>query len=169
MQFHTTFRNYFLSFHTGTTMFLFLTPFVSPWWELSNGIPVDVWVQILTPNQPISHHDPAIASSISFCYVPHWIYSTIRQHPPGAETTPLIFSWFELSVCVVSALGMWPAEGALSWWAPDWFSSCVVQNFYQKNPSLVLILWVCRMLLIPTQKKYCWREFQNFVRDDSLQ
>jgi hypothetical protein len=37
----------------------------------SNCILVDIWVQKLTPNQPISRRDPAIASSISFFCVPH--------------------------------------------------------------------------------------------------
>jgi hypothetical protein len=49
------------------------------------------------------------------------------------------------------------AKGEMSGWrmiqcnrAADWFSSCVVQNLDKKNPSLVLFLQVCRMLLIPT-------------------
>ncbi len=72
---------------------------------------VDVWVPILTPNQWISHHDPAIASSISFCYV---LIKNVQHHqpkPPGAETIPLIIClWFVLSVCMDSA------PGVVGWW-----------------------------------------------------
>jgi hypothetical protein len=67
---------------------------------------VDVWIQKLTPNQPISHHDPAIAISISFCCAPHKNLQRHNPTPPKAETIPLICLWFELSVCMVSAPGV---------------------------------------------------------------
>ncbi len=38
---------------------------------------------------------------------------------------------------------------------PVWYS------LLQKNPSLVLILWVCRMILIPIWKNCRWCKFQN--------
>ncbi len=88
---------------------IFIKPIKCPWWELSS-IMVDVWVQKLTPNQPISHPDPAIASSISFCCDP---YENLQHHqptPPGAETMPLICSWFELPVRLVSV------PGVVGWW-----------------------------------------------------
>ncbi len=86
----------------------------SPWWELSNGILVDVWVWNLTSNQLVSHRDPAIASSISFCCVLH--KNSQRHQPtlPGAETIPSISSWFELSVDMVSA------PGVVGWWCCVW-------------------------------------------------
>jgi hypothetical protein len=67
---------------------------------------VDVWVQKLTPNQPISDRDPAIASIISFICVPHKNLQRHQPTPPSAENIPLICSWFELSVCMVSAPGV---------------------------------------------------------------
>jgi hypothetical protein len=81
---------------------LCITSIKSPQSELSNGISVDVWVQKLTPNQPISHRDPAIPGNISFFCVPH---ENLQRHQPtlsGADTTPSICSWFELFFCMVS-------------------------------------------------------------------
>ncbi len=46
---------------------------------------------------------------------------------------------------------------------PVWY------QMLQKNPSLVLILRVCRVLLIPTWKSSHWHEFPNSEREDSLQ
>ena len=48
----------------------YIPPIESPRWELSNGILVEVGIQVLTPNQPISHCNPAIANTISFCWRP---------------------------------------------------------------------------------------------------
>ncbi len=85
-----------------------------PWSELSNGILVDVWVWNSTSNQLVSPPDPAIASSISFCYVLHNNSQCHQPTPPGAETIPSICSWFELSVGMVSA------PGVVGWWRCVW-------------------------------------------------
>ncbi len=85
-----------------------------PWWELSNGILVDVWVWNLTPNQLLSQRNPAIASSISFCCVLHKNSQRHQPTPLGAETIPSISSWFELSVGMVSA------PSVVSWWHCVW-------------------------------------------------
>jgi hypothetical protein len=61
----------------------------------------------LIPNQPISRCGSAIASSISFS-VP--LIKNLQCHQPallGAETMPLFYLWFELSVCMLSVLGRW--------------------------------------------------------------
>ena len=47
----------------------------------------------------------------------------------------------------------------------DWFSSSVVMNV-AKNPSLVLILQVCRIVMIPRWKNSRWREFLKSVGED---
>ncbi len=86
----------------------------SPWWELSNGILVDVWVWNLTSNQLVSNRDPAIASSISFSCVLHKNSQRHQPTPPGAETIPSISSWFELSVGMV-------ALGVVGWWRCVWW------------------------------------------------
>ena len=93
---------------------IFITSIKSPWSELSNGILVDVWVQKLTPNQPISNCDPAIASSISFFCVPHKNLQHHQPTLPGAETIPSmcsclnsLFVWFQCWV--------WLADGVVSW------------------------------------------------------
>ncbi len=91
-----------------------ITPMESPWWELSNGILVDIWVWNLTSNQLVSHRDPAIASSISFCWVLHKNSQRHQQTLPGAETIPSISSWFEVSVGMVSA------PGVVGWWHCVW-------------------------------------------------
>ncbi len=93
---------------------MFITPIESPWSELSNGILVDVWVWTLTPNQLFSPPDPAIASSISFCYALHNNSQPHQPTPPGTETIPSISSWFELSVGMVSA------PGVVGWWCCVW-------------------------------------------------
>jgi hypothetical protein len=46
---------------------------------------------------------------------------------------------------------------------PVWY------QMLQKNPSLVLILRVCRVILIPTWKNSRWCEFPNSEQEDSLQ
>jgi hypothetical protein len=85
---------------------ILITLIKSPLSELYNGILVDVWVQKLIPNQPISHHDPAIDSSISFFCVPNKNLQLHQPTPPGAETILPICSWFELSAHMVSAPGV---------------------------------------------------------------
>jgi hypothetical protein len=60
----------------------------------------------LTPNQTFSHHDPAIASSISFCCVLDKKSQRHQPTPPSAETITSIFSWFELSVGMISVPGV---------------------------------------------------------------
>ncbi len=64
-----TFKNY-ICMISHKNHHIFTTLIKSSWSELSNGTLVDTWVQKLTPNQPISHCDPAIASSISFFLCP---------------------------------------------------------------------------------------------------
>ncbi len=86
--------------------YMFITPIKSSSSELSNGVLVDAWVQTLTPNQPISHRDPAIVSSISFFCIPHKNLQHHQPTPPCAETIPSFFSWFEHTVCMVSAPGV---------------------------------------------------------------
>jgi hypothetical protein len=93
---------------------IFIAQIKSPWSELSNGILVDIWVQKLTPNQPIAHRDPAIASSISFFCVPHENIQRHQATPPDTETIPLICSWFDLSVHMV------PAQGVVGWCIVSW-------------------------------------------------
>ncbi len=77
---------------------------------------VDVWGWNLTPNQLFyPPPDPAIASSISFCYV---LRNNSQHHqptPPSAETIPSISSWFEVSVGMVSA------PGVVGWWRCVWW------------------------------------------------
>ncbi len=92
----------------------FITLIKSLWSELSNGILVDIWVQNLTPNQPISHRNPAIASSISFICVPHKNLQHHQPTPPGAETIPSISSRFE-PLYVWFQHQVWLADGIVSW------------------------------------------------------
>ncbi len=94
---------------------IYITLIESPWWELSNGILVDVWVWNLTSNQLVSHCDPAIASSISFCCVLHKNSQCHQSTPPDAETIPSISLLFELSVGMVSV------PGVVGWWCCVWW------------------------------------------------
>jgi hypothetical protein len=105
---------------------IYITPMKSPWWELSNGILVDVWVWNLTSNQLVSHQDPAIASSISFCCVHHKISQHHQPTLPGAETIPSISSWFEVSAGMVSA------PGVVGWWRCVWRHN-TMSNWHQEG------------------------------------
>ncbi len=99
---------------------VFMFPEKTSLWTPSESFPMVSWLMFgseiwnLTSNQLVSHHDPAIASSISFCCVLHKNSQRHQPTPPGAETIPSIISWFELSVGMVSA------PGVVSWWRCVW-------------------------------------------------
>ncbi len=94
---------------------IFITPIKNPWSEVSNGILGDVWVQKLTPNQPISDRDIAIAIAASvFSASLTKIYSAIS--PPCLVLKPYyqfvhglnsLFKWFQH--------WLWSADGNVSW------------------------------------------------------
>ncbi len=88
---------------------IFIAPIKNLWSELSNGILVDVWVQKLTPNQPISICDPAIASSISFS-VSLTKFTAPSANPARRWNHTINLFMVELSVCMVSA------PGVVGWW-----------------------------------------------------
>ncbi len=104
---------------------------------------VDVWVWNSTPNQIFSHRDPAIASSISFCCVLHKKSQRHQPTLPGAETIPLISSWFELSVGMVSA------PGVVSWWHCVWWHN-TMSDWLQKRLD-------CWGLVFPPTSTFCHR------------
>jgi hypothetical protein len=106
---------------------IFIAQIKRPWSELSHGILVVIWVQKLTPNHPISYRDPVIASSIIFFCVPHKNLQRHQPTPPGTETIPLICSWFDLSVHMVTAQGVagwcvvsWRHNTMSSWLQEGW-------------------------------------------------
>jgi hypothetical protein len=95
-------------------------------------------------NQPISHHDPAIAHGISFCWHPIKNCRAISQ--PGAETILLICLRFELSVCMISVPGM------VGWW------HCVVTTLHhvqlvQRRVHCGAMFTSFKHLLVPWQQK----------------
>ncbi len=94
---------------------IFITPIESPWWELSNGILVDIWVQKLTPNQPISHRDPLIAISISFFCVPHKNLRVPSANPPPVLKPYNYFVHGLNSLFVWLQHRVWLADGIVSW------------------------------------------------------
>ncbi len=89
----------------------FITLIESPWSELSNGILVDVWVQKLIPNQPISHCDPHVAASYSFCRSPKkLISSSVSPRRCYNDTVTSFMVW---TLCLYSFSSV---PGVVGWW-----------------------------------------------------
>ncbi len=81
---------------------VFMTPLESHWKELSTGILVDLGVQKLTPNHPFPLQNPGIAASNSFWQSPPRNSYRAQFGSASAITIPLIHSWYEPLVGMVS-------------------------------------------------------------------
>ncbi len=71
-----------------------MTPIKNRWKELSNGILVDVGVQILTPNHPFPLQNPGIVASNRFWPSPPRNSYRPQFGSASAITIPLIHSWY---------------------------------------------------------------------------